>query len=112
MLNLEFIGKKARDKDSPYAEFTGFMFGGPATWKVLKKYANDDSKQYARWFMVVTTVATGNLGDMGDTYVSDVLSGADHLVRVDGREPTEAEQTQVTELLRAIQKDPAPDFLI
>ncbi len=112
MINLEFLGKKTRDQDSPYAEFTGHMFGGPANWRVLKKYANDDSKQYARWFMVVTTAATGSLGDMGDTYVSDVLQGADYLVRVDGREPTEAEETQVTELLSAIQKDPAPDFLI
>ena len=101
MLNLEFIGKKSRDQDSPYAEFIGHMFGGPANWKVLKKYANDDSKQYARWFMVVTTVATGGLGDMGDTYVSDVLQGAE-LSQVDGREPTQKELDQITELRTVI----------
>jgi len=107
MINLEFIGKKARPNDgTPYAEFTGFMFGGPANWKVLKKYANDDSKQYARWFMQVTTVATGPLGDMGDTYVADVLAGAE-LAQVEGREPTQEELDQITELRVAIAKQPA-----
>ena len=107
MINLEFLGKKVRDQDTPYAEFTGQMFGGPANWKVLKKYANDDSKQYARWLMLVTTVATGGLGDMGDTYVADVLVGAE-LAQVDGREPTQDELDQITELRAVIAQNPAP----
>lgn len=103
MLNVSFIDKKSKD-NPPYAVFTGTMFGGPATYKVLKKYKNDDSAEYAAWFVVAVTPATGELGDMGDTYVKDVVSSFD-LSEVDGRDPTVEEFAEIASLRSAFTSD-------
>ncbi len=101
MINVEYIGKKARKSEkTPYAEFTGFMFGGPAVYKVLKKYANDDSKQFARWLIEATTPATHGFGEMGDTYVTDVINYFE-LAQVEGRPPTQEELDQIQDLRKA-----------
>jgi hypothetical protein len=97
MKNVSFIAKKSSGADKPYAVFTGTMFGGPATYKVLRKYKNDDSAEYAVWFMVVVTPATGEIGDMGDTYVKDVVTNFD-LSKVDGRDPTVKEFAEIAAL--------------
>ncbi len=105
---MELVGKKTRKTDegeAPYLTFVtkyGF-FGGPATWTVLKTYQKDQTKQYARWFCRVVTPMTGELGDLGDTYVADVLmrSGLT-LVAVDGRVPTPDESHEVREWQRNV----------
>lgn len=97
MNNVSFIGKKSTGDGTPYAVFTGSMFGGPATMKVLKKYKNDDGAEYAAYFVVAVTVATGELGDMGDTYVKDIVTSFD-LSEVDGREPTTEEFAEIAAL--------------
>lgn len=53
---------KTRPQDKPYMIFSGPF--GPT--KVLKAYAGDDTKAYGRWFVACN-------GDMGDTYVYDVV---------------------------------------
>lgn len=106
-MNIEWIGKKSRDRDNPYAVFSGTMFGGPATFSVLKKYRNDDAADYSAWFIVAVTVATGELGDMGDTYVRDVVPYLE-LTEVDGREPTSAEKLEVESLRAELMAQPAP----
>lgn len=104
MINVSFIGKKSVDADKPYAVFTGFMFGGPATFKVLKKYKNDDAAEYSRWFIVALTPATHGLGDMGDTYVNAVVPLLS-LAEVDGRAPTKEEFAEVGKLRSALMSD-------
>ncbi len=108
-MNIEWIGKKARDRGNPYAVFTGTMFGGLATFSVLKKYRNDDAGEYSAWFIVAVTVATGELGDMGDTYVRDVVLYLD-LTEVDGREPTDEELAEVETLRTTLLEQPQPSF--
>jgi len=105
MMNIEWIGKKSRTRDNPYAVFSGTMFGGPATFKVLKKYRNDDAAEYSAWFIVATTPATGELGDMGDTYVADVVPHL-QLTEVDGREPTNDEKLEVATLRALLLRQP------
>ena len=105
-MNIEWIGKKSRGRDNPYAVFSGTMFGGPATFSVLKKYKNDDATDYAAWFIVAVTVATGELGDMGDTYIRDVVPYL-NLTEVDGREPTDAELADVETLRMEVMAQPA-----
>jgi hypothetical protein len=55
---------KMRKEDQPYMIFEGGPFGDS---KVLKSWQGDDAKPYARWFMAIN-------GDLGDTYVSEVVS--------------------------------------
>jgi hypothetical protein len=50
-------------------------FDGSWTWYVLKKWQADDSKQYARWFCLVTSPIVPE-GEMGDVYVSEIKSNA------------------------------------
>lgn len=103
-VNIDFIGKKARDKDNPYAVFTGNMFGGAATFSVLKKYRNDDAGEYSAWFIVAVTPATGSMGDMGDTYVTDVVPHLS-LTEVDGRTPTQEEFAAIGKLRSVLESD-------
>ena len=42
-------------------------------WKVLKKYQADDDKQFARWFVFVTSPYCPD-GEYGDEYVSNIKS--------------------------------------
>ncbi len=104
-VNIDFIGKKARAiGETPYAVFTGNMFGGPATFNVLKKYKNDDAGQYSAWFIQAITPATGSIGDLGDTYITDVVPHLD-LTEVDGRKPTTEEFAQIGKLRSALVSD-------
>jgi hypothetical protein len=95
-MQLSFTAKKTREgtPDSPaYATFVG----GDWTYEVLKSWQNDEAKPYARWLCRVVTPMTGPSGDMGDTYVRDVVLHA-WLTEVDGRPATRAEQLEVVEL--------------
>lgn len=95
-MQLSFMGRKQRtlDKDHPYAVFQS----GDWTWQVYKSWQVHDDKPYARWFCRVVTPMTGELGDLGDVYVTDVIRYG-QLVEVDGREPTNDELKEVTSLL-------------
>jgi hypothetical protein len=44
-------------------------------WRVLRAYAKDPDKPYARWFCAVTTPYTFGSHDLGDTYIADIISG-------------------------------------
>jgi len=66
---------KVRKVTEPYEIWKG----GDWTWKVLKKYKNDDSEAsdpYARWFCAVETPMTAPDYDLGDVYVSEIKSVA------------------------------------
>lgn len=94
--DLSFVGKKTADIDSPYAVLKGTMFGGEATFKILKKNTKDLSKQYASVLVAAETPATFGLADIGDTYVADLTHF--NLAEVDGRAPTPEEFTEWAEL--------------
>jgi len=59
---------KTVKKENAYEVWTN----GSWTWYVLKKWQADDDKPYARWFCLVVTPMTGESGDLGDVYVTDV----------------------------------------
>ncbi len=103
-VSIDFIGKKARDADNPYALFTGNMFGGPATFKVLKKYKNDDGAQYSAWLIAAATPATFGSDEYGDTYVADVVPHLS-LTEVDGRKPTQEEFAAIAKLRSVLESD-------
>ncbi len=104
-INIEFIGKKAREiGGTPYAVFKGNMFGGEATFNVLKKYKNDDAAQYSAWMIEATTPATHGTSDIGDTYISDVVPHLS-LVEVDGRTPTQEEFAAIGKLRSVFESD-------
>ena len=110
-MNIEFIGKKARSLDSPYAVFTGTMFGGPAIYKVLKKYRNDDAGEYAAWMVAAETPATFGGYDMGDIYVAEVVKYLD-LTEVDGRPPTGDELRAINELKMELENLSVTDWFV
>ena len=56
---------------APYLIITDSRMPG-WEWRVLKAYTADPDKEYARWFCSVKSPYTSSLGDMGDTYISDV----------------------------------------
>ena len=68
---------KTRTKDNPYEIWEA----GDWTWYVLKKWQADDNKPYARAFCLVVTPYTGDLGDLGDTYIADYKSVAQCVYR-------------------------------
>jgi hypothetical protein len=52
---------------------------GSWTWYVLKHYQSTEAEEknpYARVFCLVITPMTGELGDLGDTYLRDIKSAA------------------------------------
>lgn len=63
--------RKTATREAPHAVFTH----GDWTWSVLK--VNSPSKgirgTWATWFCLVVTPMTGPSGDLGDTYVADVV---------------------------------------
>ena len=97
----DLLGKKFRDVtkgEQPYLTFAteDAFLGGGCTWRVLKTYQNDQTKQYARWLVQAISPMTGPSGGFGDAYVYDVIvSPAPFLIAVDGRTPTEAELEEV-----------------
>ena len=65
---------KTRKVDDPYAVYRGH---NGWEWRVLKTYQRPDTEQgnvYARWLCAVKSPFTFDSFDMGDTYVSNVLS--------------------------------------
>lgn len=64
--------RKSATREAPHAVFTY----GDWTWSVLR--VNAPAKglfaPWATWFCLVVTPMTGAGGDMGDTYITDVLS--------------------------------------
>lgn len=77
---------KARPVSNPYLVYTN---DSGWTWKVLKAYAADPNKPYARWFTAVSSPFTYGGYDMGDTYVADVV-GYGHLTYRDPDVPLTA----------------------
>ncbi len=61
---------KTRDSESPYMVFEANGW----TWKVRKSWQGDDTKTGARWFCEVSSPFTYGGSDLGDTYVTDVVS--------------------------------------
>ena len=62
---------KTRPASNPYETYVS----GDWTWKVLKHYQAPEAEYanpYARVFCLVVTPMTGELGDMGDTYIRDI----------------------------------------
>ena len=102
MATLSFIGKKRRKTDEG-EEAYATIYGRGYQALVLKRYAADDAKLYARWY-VKQDLGMGY--SEGDTYVTDLVSIGALLAGVDGREPTAAEQTEFTALKEALAKTP------
>lgn len=94
---IDFVEKKSRDMEAPYAVFTGQMFGGLTTYKVLKKYKNNDAEEYAAWMVAAKSPATFGGYDMGDTYIKDVVVHFS-LTEVNGEQPTQEQFAQVAAL--------------
>ena len=66
------MGRSRKPDDKPYLTFVSPGDDG-WTWRVLKAYARDDSKPFARWFCAVSSPMTHGGFDLGDTYVVDVV---------------------------------------
>lgn len=82
-------------KTDAYLIVTSSSFPG-WTWYVLKAYQSRSAErknEYARWFCLVTSPMTGELGDLGDTYISDIPIGPEHRRVLDARELSEAENS-------------------
>lgn len=86
------VGTKTR-QDPPYLVFKS---DDGWTWKVLKRNGKS-AKDFASWFMDVSSPMTWGGSDMGDTYVRDVILHA-RLFEVDGRAPTTEDTLAVSEL--------------
>ena len=101
MATLEFVEKKRRNPGEAYAVVVD-SYG----WKydVLKRYAKDDGKQYARWLVYVSGAAP--FAEEGDTYVADVVSEGGRLTEVEGREPTDDEWSAFAAVLEAVAAQP------
>jgi len=50
--------------------------GNGWTWKVLKSYQNDNTKEYARAFCAVESPYTFGGYDLGDVYWADITANA------------------------------------
>lgn len=61
---------KTRPSDDPYLVFEN----GDWQWKVLKSWQANNGKPFARWFCEVSSPSTQGMPDLGDTYVTNVLS--------------------------------------
>lgn len=62
--------------DAPYATYAD---NNGWTWLVLKTYQTPEkekSNPYARWFLAVRSPHNGGGYDMGDTYITDVVTQA------------------------------------
>lgn len=74
---------KTRPSDKPYLTISDGQF----TWKVLKAYALDPDKQYARWFLATASPYTGGSDELGDGYIADVTG---YVIQRDPGVPDEA----------------------
>lgn len=62
--------------DAPYATYTN---NSGWTWLVLKTYQTPEKEKgnlYARWFLAVRSPFTYGSYEMGDTYITDVVTQA------------------------------------
>jgi hypothetical protein len=67
--------KKTVEMENPHATFVNHRAGW--TWKILKVYRaakTDKGDKYSRWFLAARSPMTFGEYEMGDTYISDVLS--------------------------------------
>jgi len=81
---------KSRTKENAYAVVKDESIGW--TWYILKAYqrrALEKTNRFARMFCLVVTPMTSELGDMGDTYVSDIPMTAEFRALLDAREAAE-----------------------
>ena len=62
--------KRTRPSNNPYEVWTDGQF----TYKVLKKYQNDDNKPYARAFLATSSPFTWGSEELGDGYIADYQS--------------------------------------
>ncbi len=62
---------KTRDARNPYLIYKNAQGW---EWRVLKAYAMDPYKKYARWFCAVRSPMTMGGVDLGDTYIADVVT--------------------------------------
>lgn len=66
----------------PYKDNAYEVWSSPAgTWKwyVLKKHQSPEKEKenpFARWYCLVTSPIVGETGEMGDVYVSDIVTHA------------------------------------
>lgn len=63
---------KMRKIDQPYEIWKA----GEWEWRVLKKWQTNDDKPYARWFCGVRSPYTCGRFELGDVYVSEIMSVA------------------------------------
>ena len=96
---LDFVGKKSRKPGEAYAVVIG---ANGWRYEILKRYANDDAKPYARWLVNVHGVAE----EMGDTYVKDIVSLGATLVVVEGDPATDGQVQQFVALQEALSQQP------
>lgn len=64
---------KTRGVDEPYEIYQA----GDWEWRVLKKYQSPKQERknpYARWLCAVKSPYTGDVYDVGDTYVREVVT--------------------------------------
>lgn len=59
---------KTRKADAPYL----IVEGGGFKYKVLRAYAMDPDKAYARWFLATSSPYTYGEDEYGDGYIADV----------------------------------------
>jgi hypothetical protein len=64
------------------------------TWDVLRSYQGDNGKEFARWFTEVRSPYTMGSGDLGDTYVAEIVANG-VLVYADPSIDLDALQQQV-----------------
>jgi len=100
-----FTDRKVRRKNEvPWLKVRSQMFGGETITSVLKNNGADTLRSGASAFCLVVSPATGPLGDLGDTYWTQVYNG--QLIEVDGREPTLEEFEDWFELGLHVAEDP------
>jgi hypothetical protein len=90
---LSFMPTRASAEfDAPLFKVSG-RFGTISYW-VVKRYADDDTAEHARWMVGADLGLTYGAREYGDEYVANVVTYAKTLDEVGGREPTEDERRE------------------
>jgi len=71
-MTMKNLMGKSRTEDQPYLTFKSL--DGEWTWKVLKSWQADNAKPYGRWFCAVSSPMTYGESELGDVYVSEVVT--------------------------------------
>ena len=107
--HLSFMpDRKSTELDAPHFKVSG-QFGTISHW-IIKRYADDDIKPYARWFVGADLGMTYGSREYGDTYVRDVVSYSPTLYEVGGREPTNDERREYQLFRERVMAGPAGVF--